>query len=120
MTIIKNQALPRPGPATAHDHTSTLPYYTVPDDRIGMGASLGNSALWVTTKGTGAVERVFCLKDGECLVNSITIRYAGTGSPLHHLWDASVRHTQGDIFVPLRHETPGTFEIHPAYQRHHF
>src|SRR5438270_12242281 len=55
-----------------------LPSYTLPDDALAMGASLGNSALWVNTKRTGALERVFSVDVGQTLAGAITIRYAGT------------------------------------------
>src|SRR5579884_2787841 len=58
-------------------HPHALPFYTVPDDALEMGASLGNSALWVNTKGAGAVERVFCVELGQSLLNMIAIRRAG-------------------------------------------
>src|SRR5262245_38720348 len=40
-------------------HVDELPSYVVPDTNLEMGASLGNSSCWVTTKGTGDVESVF-------------------------------------------------------------
>ena len=40
-------------------HQSVMPFYSLADDTLDMGASLGNSALWVTTLGTGAVQQVF-------------------------------------------------------------
>ena len=62
-----------------------LPYYSVPDDGLDMGASLGNSVLWVTTLGTGAVQQVFHAGLGELLLNTVCLRYAGQGHrPLDH------------------------------------
>src|SRR2546430_1422109 len=99
-----------------------LPSYTLPDDALAMGASLGNSALWVNTKGTGAVERIFSVDLGQSLANAITIRYAGSDShPVAGTGGGSA--PAGPIarlYAGLHPAEPGTFEIHPAYQRHHF
>ena len=120
-------------------HLRELPYYTVPDDGLEMGASLGNNAVWVTTKGTGAIDRVFAVELGQCLFNAIFIRYAGPGYRLHSdveadsATDSTPDTSMGGVpasasasaeprpsFVGLRPDTPGVFEIHPAYQRHLF
>lgn len=50
---------------TVQERTPSLPTYTVSDDALAMGASLGNSTIWVNTKGTGAIERVFHAGVGE-------------------------------------------------------
>jgi len=101
-------------------HPRALPQYTVPDSELGTGASLGNSAIWVNTKGTGAIERVFNIELGESLVGAVTLRYADGGKPLRTMWDAGARGHERASYAPLRRETPGTFDIHPAYQRHRF
>ena len=46
-------------------HIDELPSYVVPDTDLEMGASLGNSSCWVTTKGTGDIESVFSTFLGE-------------------------------------------------------
>ena len=104
---------------THRARANDLPSYTVPDDGLEMGASLGNSAVWVTTKGTGAIDRIFSVAMGASLINAVCIRYAGPGHsaldgmPGEH---ASVT----PAYTGLQQDAPGTFEIHPAYQRHHF
>jgi len=111
------------GGVVAHaPHPHALPFYTTPDDALEFGASFGNSALWVTTKGTGAIDRVFSVDAGQTLINNISIRYA---SPGHRVQtdDRGVCHIssadpKGASYVSLRQDVPGTFEIHPAYQRH--
>ena len=113
------------GGVVAHKpHPHALPYYTVPDDGLEMGASLGNSALWVTTKGTGAIERVFSVDAGQSLVNAINVRFAGRASRLRPDPDegdgvADADNTRAS-YVSLQQEEPGTFEINPAYQRHRY
>ena len=104
-----------------------LPSYTLPDDALAMGASLGNSALWVNTKGTGAIERVFSVDVGQSLAGAITIRYAGTDPYPGTCTDggsapAAIAPDGRDpaLYAGLHPAEPGTFEIHPAYQRHHF
>ncbi|MDQ2829814.1 MAG: hypothetical protein M3Y74_12285, partial [Chloroflexota bacterium] len=112
-----------PGGVVAHaPNPHALPFYTTPDDALEFGASFGNSALWVTTKGTGAIDRVFSVDAGQTFINNISIRYA---SPGHRVQtdDRGVCHISstdphGASYVSLRQDVPGTFEIHPAYQRH--
>src|SRR5690242_17933979 len=66
--IMDTTALPQEAPETGlglhpvlsmSRHVDELPSYVVPDTGLEMGASLGNSSCWVTTKGTGDVESVF-------------------------------------------------------------
>lgn len=92
-----------------------LPAFTIPDSEIGMGASLGNSSVWIATKNTGAIERVSSVDLAQSLIGAIVLRYGTAGSPL-----GSSRHdgNTDDRFVALRPDGPRrTFEIHPAYQR---
>ncbi|MGI8913907.1 MAG: MGH1-like glycoside hydrolase domain-containing protein [Chloroflexota bacterium] len=100
-------------------HRSVMPCYQVADDTLDMGASLGNSALWVTTLGTGAIQQVFVTALGELLVNSMCIRYAGRG---HRPQEQGVGPAEGmaSSYVGLAQEERGSFDIHPAYQRHRF
>jgi glycogen debranching enzyme len=101
-------------------HVHALPFYTVPGGALEVGASLGNSAIWINTKGTGAVERIFSVDVGQSLINAISIRYAAPG---HRPFEEPANPRQGhDIssYVSLRPAAPGTFEIHPAYQRHRY
>ena len=101
-------------------HLHALPFYTVSDDALEMGVSLGNSAIWVNTKGTGAVDRVFSVDLGQSLLNMIAIRYAG---PAHRPFgrpDDGESADERDACVSYRQAAPGSFEIHPAYQRHRF
>jgi Bacterial alpha-L-rhamnosidase 6 hairpin glycosidase domain len=79
--------------------------YTIAGSQLGMGASLGNSAIWIHTKGDGAIERVFLNSIAESLVGTVNVRYAG-------------RPEHVDPFFPgLFAVGPRTLEIHPAYQR---
>src|SRR5579872_4618757 len=57
-----------------------IPWYTVSETELEVGASLGNSAVWVNTKSTGAIERVFSLDRGTSFFGSVIIRYAGSGA----------------------------------------
>jgi hypothetical protein len=96
------------------------PSYLLPDNQVATGASLGNTALWVNLKSTGAIERVFSTELGSCLCGSIVLQYAGAGGPLVRHADHSRPTSTEPGFVPLRQEEPGEFEIHPAGQLHHF
>lgn len=79
-----------------------------------MGSSFGNSAVWVNTKSTGAVERVFSNAIAQSLIGTVSLRYGGYGSPL------STQHADSSAheYVALRTESSSRrFELHPAYQR---
>ncbi len=83
-----------------------------------MGPSLGNSALWVNTKNTGDVERVFSIASGHSLVGAISVRYAIAGRPLRDAWKGTAGDESGKVFTPLSIDrTTVRVEIHPAYQR---
>ncbi len=104
---------------THRSRPHALPSYIVPEDGIEFGASLGNSALWVTTKGTGAIDGVFSVGSGQSLTNAISIRYAGPGR--RPLTGAVDDHDPAvPAYVALRSDEPGTVEFHPAYQRRRF
>jgi hypothetical protein len=95
---------------------SGLPTFKLPDSELGMGASLGNSAVWINTKSTGAVERVFSNTLAQSLFGAITVRYGGYGLPASMLVDRVG--SSGGAFIALRPDgTHRNFEIHPAYQR---
>ncbi len=83
--------------------------YVVPEDELGMGASLGNSSLWIHTKGNGAIERIFLNEVGASLVGTVALRYGTHARPIA---DPAI------AYSPLYHDPgSGVFEIHPAFQR---
>lgn len=98
-----------------------LPSYHVPASRLGMGSSLGNSAIWINTKNTGDIERIFCVGLGKTLVGSFSVRYGLVGRPLRDLWLGREHDPTQKSYTPL-HATEDvvTFDIHPAYQRRRF
>ncbi len=61
--------------------TDRLPTYRLDDADLGMGASFGNASVWVNTKNTGAIERLFCLDHGQSAIGAIVTRYAIGGNP---------------------------------------
>ncbi len=84
--------------------------FTLSGADLGVGASLGNSALWVNTKGTGAIERVFANALGQSLFGTILLRYGAHGPKAPQ-----------DAYVSLGPDGGRrSFEIHPAYQRMRF
>ncbi len=119
-----------------------LPAYFLPDHDLEMGASFGNTHCWVTTKGTGDIESLFSTQLGKSVVGAICLRYSGVGHriirPGRHdealgATDHKTGTPENDLpainiqldgaptaFMHLRQETPGQFEIHPAYQRHRY
>src|ERR1700730_9302789 len=64
------------------DPARRLPSYRTTAGRLGMGPSLGNGALWVNTKNTGDIERVFSIAHGRTVIGSIAIRFSIAGRPL--------------------------------------
>jgi Bacterial alpha-L-rhamnosidase 6 hairpin glycosidase domain len=92
-----------------------LPSFSLTDAELGMGASFGNSEIWVNTKSTGAVERLFLNALGQSLIGTISLEYGTLGLPLSvasHV-DPSARGV-----IALRPEAgKRRFKIHPAYQR---
>ena len=109
-----------PGPAENSRNESLerkLPAYILPEAALGTGASLGNRALWVNTKATGAIERVFSIEVGAAVTGAISIRYAVTGNALTGAREADPSHDAQTSYIGMCREDPGTFEIHPAYQR---
>ena len=95
---------------------SQLPAIQLPDSQLGMGASLGNGAVWINTKNTGAIERVFAVAAGQSLVGTVSLQYGSMALPL----GANRRlHQDGSAsFIGLRPDGPRRqFEVHPAYQR---
>lgn len=98
-----------------------LPSYHVPASRLGMGSSLGNSSLWVNTKNTGDIERIFSVAVGKTLVGSFSVRYGLVGRPLRDLRPGR-EHDPGERSYTRFDATEDavTFDIHPAYQRRRF
>jgi hypothetical protein len=98
-----------------------LPSYHIPASRLGMGSSLGNSSLWVNTKNTGDIERIFCVAVGKTLVGSFSVRYGLVGRPLWDFWLGREHDPSEKSYTPLdATEDAVTFDIHPAYQRRRF
>ncbi|HLY01665.1 MAG TPA: amylo-alpha-1,6-glucosidase [Candidatus Cybelea sp.] len=93
-----------------------LPIFRLTDSELGMGPSLGNGAIWINTKSTGAVERVFSNALAQSLIGSIAVRYGGYGVPAVRLGEHA--DSSGTPYVALGPDaTHLNFELHPAYQR---
>lgn len=100
--------------------TTTQHSYMVAGDALEFGASLGNAHCWLTTHGDGAIQEVFSTDIGQSFANTIAVRYGGID---HHLLQPSPDATSLDATlssVQFRPISPGTIELHPAYQRHTF
>jgi hypothetical protein len=104
-------------PVAAH----ALPSFTISESYLGMGASLGNTAVWIHTKGTGAIERVFLNEAGVSMVGAVALRYGAHARGL----SSEHRPYAGDSAPPeysAMYPEAGsrTFEVHPAFQRVHY
>jgi Bacterial alpha-L-rhamnosidase 6 hairpin glycosidase domain len=84
-----------------------------------MGPSFGNSEIWVNTKNTGDVERVFSIAHGRTVIGSIAIRFSIAGRPIRDATlaaDSSVK-----VYSPLTLQLDEVnVEIHPAFVRRRF
>jgi glycogen debranching enzyme len=90
-----------------------LPSYFLSDHDLAMGPSLGNSALWVTTKNNGVIERVFSTACGESMFGVIGVRFALSG---HR--NAAKDHDDKEAFIVLRSDgLVRQMELHPVYIR---
>jgi len=97
---------------------SKLGSFTISESSLRMGASFGNSALWIHTKGSGAVDSVFLNEIGKCLAGTVAIQY---GARVRGLEDGATTDATDSAAAAYTagFPEPGsrTFEIHPAYQR---
>jgi glycogen debranching enzyme len=98
-----------------------LPTFTIPASALGLGASLGNSAVWINTKGTGAIERIFLNAIGQSLIGTFSLRYGANVRPLRAELAAHALEGSSALYSPVLPDTHRPlFEIHPAYQRVRF
>ncbi|TAM89142.1 hypothetical protein EPN42_08085, partial [bacterium] len=74
--------------------------------------------MWIHTKNTGAIERVFSTVLGESLLGTIALQYGGMTLPLAAARFSHREDPSAVTYIGLRPDGPRrTFEIHPAYQR---
>ena len=99
--------------------------YVVSDDRVLVGASLGNGSAWIVGKATGALQKMYSLKLDRDVFWSTVIVY---GSARHRVLvglDAQDRSPEEQLgreggHIILTPVAAGTFEYHPGFQRHKF
>jgi hypothetical protein len=94
--------------------------YKLVETDLEMGSSLGNSAIWLNTKSTGAIERIFSIERGINIFGSISLRYGGTGSSLRSAAETRRRAPSDVRYIGLDRDGPADVEIHPVYQRRRF
>jgi hypothetical protein len=98
-----------------------MPHYSLPDNQLCHGANLSNRKIWVNTKSTGAVERVFCTAIGKNLLGAIVATYALpseltiSSSPEPGCLEEGVTR-----YAVLEQDGLGTMTIFPFMQRHDF
>ncbi len=95
-----------------------LPTYSLLESDLGMGASYGNSAVWIHTKGTGALERVFLNSIGRPLLGGMSLRYGARSRWISEVGPSRNGRDSEENYCGL-FATVGArrFELHPAYQR---
>jgi glycogen debranching enzyme len=103
----------------AQSREGQLSIFQLPGDGLSMGASLGNSHCWITTRGRGEIDSFFSTDLGRVVMGSMLVRLCGPGaSPLQTISPATPhRH---DAYFQLYPAHPGTIVLHPAYQQHIF
>ena len=97
------------------------PLYVVRDDQLSMGASLGNSTVWLTLRGTGYPQALFDVRAAKQVTWSSIVRYAS--HDYRFIEPAGSRAAAGaspNALTPLGQLGVGEFTIHPAYQEHRF
>jgi hypothetical protein len=95
-----------------------LPTYQLPGDGLSMGASLGNSHCWITTKGRGEIDGFFSTDLGRIVMGAMLVRFSGLGTK--PLITGTFSTQRQDAYIQLRPVLPGTIVLHPAYQQHIF
>ncbi|MEO7202711.1 MAG: hypothetical protein ABIZ82_08990, partial [Candidatus Tumulicola sp.] len=113
---------PRPPQSSTYqiDPIERLPNYRTTAANLGMGPSFGNGRIWVNTKNTGDIERVFSIAAGKTMIGSIAVRCSIAGRPLRDAartpLDKSLK-----VYTPLSLDLGEVaVEIHPAFQRRRF
>jgi len=98
---------------SAPDMTATL----VRSSSFARSAPI-SSSIWINTKSTGAIERIFNARVGESLFGAVSVRYGLAARPIEiepaHDGPRAMR------AVPAEPDGATTVELHPAYQRRRF
>jgi glycogen debranching enzyme len=103
-------AKPRPG---------DLPYYVMPDTALSHGASFGNKQMWLTSKASGAIHRLFSLELGTDVFGPVVVTYAVPGERPLRLVTTDSSGDEPDVeFTIVHQDGPGVVEVHPMRQHH--
>lgn len=77
-------------------------YYSIPDNQLAAGSTLGGPKICMVIKATGAIEQIYSIDAGEVLFGALVLHY----------WDERT-----GVQLPA---LPGTFVIRPQCQEHQF
>ncbi len=77
--------------------------YSVPDNELAIGSTLGGPKGACIIKATGALQVVYSIDIGQALFGTVVLRHYDAASGMH-----------------LAQDQPGTFLIHPEHQQHRF
>ena len=77
--------------------------YTVPDDELAVGSTLGGPTVATVIKANGSIEKVFSIEAGECLFSTMILRHYDARTGMY-----------------LAQDHIGHFSIHPEHQEHHY
>ena len=77
--------------------------YSVPDNELAIGSTLGGPRVACIIKATGALQTAYSIDIGQALFGTVVLRHYDAASGMH-----------------LAQDQPGTFLIHPEHQQHRF
>jgi hypothetical protein len=84
-------------------HSARNAVYSIPDNELATGSTLGSPTVSMVIKGTGAIEKIYSIEAGETVFGALV---------LHH-WDAQTG-------MQLETAQTGTFTLHPEHQERDF
>ncbi len=121
MTVgMAKRANTHPVAASFSPRLRSVPWYTVSESELEVGSSLGNSTVWINTKSTGAIERIFNLARGASFFGSVMLRYAGIGHVPSDMQKAEKSESEAGTYIGLDRDAPAAIEVHPVFSRRRF
>src|SRR5580700_5380838 len=118
--VMAKRSYEYPVAASFSPRQRAIPWYTVSESELEVGASLGNSAVWLNSRSTGAIERVFSLERGTSFFGSVSLRYAGSGGVPTASDTSQPGESATGSYIALEHDAPAVVELHPVFSRRRF
>ncbi|MGH2442896.1 MAG: MGH1-like glycoside hydrolase domain-containing protein [Chloroflexota bacterium] len=77
--------------------------YSIADNQLAVGSTLGGPKMAVTIRASGAIDKVYSIDLGAEIAGAVLLRHYDARSGMY-----------------LAQQRPGAFVIHPEYQQHHY